>query len=67
MDLAFAILTYPKRAFGPSESRVTSITGRGDRGEHASCVRVDLVNAIVGDLKQMLAIESRSRVSRDIN
>src|SRR5688500_15196630 len=67
MDLAIPVLTDPKRSFGPREPRITAIAWRGDRGEHASSLRINLVNAILGDLKQMLAIERGSRMSSDIN
>jgi hypothetical protein len=47
------------RAFGPGESRVTAAARRRNRGEHAPGLRIDLLDAVLGDLKQMLSVESR--------
>ena len=54
MDLAVAILPHPERAFGPGEPRVAAAAGRRDRGEHPAGLRIDLLDAILGDLKQVL-------------
>src|SRR5262249_48703475 len=65
MDLAIAMLPDPERAFGPGEPRASS--GRcWDGGEHAAGRRIDLLDAIVGDLKQMLAVECGAGARRDI-
>jgi hypothetical protein len=66
MDLPVSILPDPKRTFGPRESRVAAAAGRRDRGEHTASFGIDLLDAILGDLKQVFAIESRSCMRRDI-
>jgi hypothetical protein len=65
MDLPIAILSHPERPFGPRESRVTATAGCRDRGEHATSRRIDLLDAIFGQLKQVLAVESRSCMRGD--
>src|SRR5262249_39705934 len=50
VDLPLPILPDPERSFGPREPRVGAATGRRDRGEHAAALRIDLVDAILGDL-----------------
>ncbi len=67
MDLPVAILPHPERAFGPGEPRVAAAAGRRDGGEHAAGLRIDLLDAILGDLKQMPAVERRSRMRGDID
>jgi len=67
MDLPVSILPDPKRTFGPCESRVAAAAGRRDRGQHTASFGIDLLDAILGDLKQVLAIESRSCVRRDLD
>jgi hypothetical protein len=67
MDLPVSILPDPKRTFGPRESRVAAAAGRRDRGEHTTSFGIDLLDAILGDLKQVFAIESRSCMRGDID
>ena len=67
MDLPIPILPDPERPFGPREPRVTAAAGRRDRGEHTAGVRIDLLDAILGELKQVLAVEGRSRMRGDID
>src|SRR5262245_17669332 len=67
MDLPAPILTYPERPFGPGEARIPAATGRRDCGDHTACLRVYLLNAIFSDLKQVLAVEGRSSMRRDID
>ena len=67
MDLPVPILPDPERPFGPGEPRVAAAAGRRDRGEHAAGVRIDLLDAILGDLKQVLAVEGRSGMRGDID
>ena len=61
MDLAAPTLSHPKRPFGPCEPRVAA-AGRRDRGDHAPGVRIDFLDAILGDLKEVPAVKSRSRM-----
>jgi hypothetical protein len=56
MDLPVPILPHPERPFGPREPRVTAAAGRRDRGEHTTGLRIDLLDAILGELKQVLAV-----------
>ena len=67
MDLSLAILADPECPFGPGESRVATAPRRGNRSEDMAGLRIDLLDAILGELKQMLAIKSSSRVRRDID
>ena len=67
MDLPVPILPHPERPFGPGEPRVAAAAGRRDRGEHAAGLRIDLLDAILGDLKQVLAVEGRSGMRGDID
>src|SRR5258708_19932715 len=66
MDLPVSILPNPKRTFGPRESGVAAAAWRRDRGEHTASFGIDLLDAILGDLKQMFAVESRSGMRRAI-
>ncbi len=67
MDLPVPTVPYPERPFGPREPRVAAATGRRDRGEHMAGLRIDLLDAILGELKQVLAVEGRSRMRGDID
>src|ERR1039458_8188695 len=60
MDLPTPILPHPERPFGPREPRVTAAARRRDRGEHPTGIRIDLLDAILGQPIQMLAVEGRS-------
>src|SRR5882762_4037257 len=66
MDLPVPILPHPERPFGPREPRVAA-AGRRDRGDHTAGLRIDLLDAILGELKQVLAIEGRSCMRGDID
>src|SRR6266567_4535835 len=67
MDLPAPMLPHPERPFGPREPRVTAAARRRDRREHTAGLRIDLLDAILGDLKQVLTVEGRSCVRGDIN
>src|SRR5687768_12438463 len=67
MDLAIPILADPKRSFGPCEAGIAAAARRRDRGEDTAGLRIDLLDAILGDLKQVLTVERRSRVRGDID
>src|SRR5438874_10515262 len=67
MDLPAPMLPHPQRPFGPREPRVTAAARRRDRREHTPGLRIDLLDAILGDLKQVLTVEGRSCVRGDIN
>ena len=67
VDLAAAMLPDPERAFGPGQPRVAAVAGRRDRRKHAAGLRIDLLDAILGDLKQVLAVEGRSCMRGDID
>ncbi len=67
MDLPVPILPHPKRSFGPREPRVTAAARCRDRGEHTAGLWIDLLDAILGELKQVLAVEGRSCVRGDID
>src|SRR5918995_6610800 len=67
MDLPAPMLPHPERPFGPREPRVTAAAGRRDRGEHTAGLRIDLLDAILGDLKQVLPVEGRSCMRGDLD
>ena len=66
MNLTVAILANPERPFGPRESRMTA-AGRRDGGEHTAGLRIDLLDPVLRDLKQVLAVKGRSCMRGDIN
>src|SRR5687767_4084146 len=57
MDLPLPILPHPECPFGPCEPRVTAAARRRDRGKHTTGLWIDLLDAILGDLKQVPAVE----------
>jgi hypothetical protein len=67
MDLPVPILPDPERPFGPREPRVTAATGRRDRGEHMAGFWIDPLDAILGELKQVPAVEGRPCMRGDID
>src|SRR3954447_8086131 len=67
VDLAAAMLPYPKRAFSPGQTGVAPVAGRGNRRKHAAGGRIDFLDAILGDLKQVPAVEGRSCMRGDID
>jgi hypothetical protein len=67
MDLPAPMLPHPERPFGPCEPRVTAAAGRRDRREHTTGLRIDLLDAILGDLIQVLAVEGRACMRGDID
>jgi len=67
MDLAVAILSHPERAFRPREPRISAVAGRRYGGEDLAGFGVDLLDAILDDLKQVPAVEGRSCMRGDID
>src|SRR6187397_1474834 len=67
MDLPVPILSHPERPFGPREPGVTAAAGRWDGGEHTPGLRIDLLDAILGELKEVLAVECGSCMCADID
>ena len=67
MDLPVPVLSHPECPFGPGEPRVTAATRRRDRGDYTAALRIDLLDAILGELKKILAVEGRSSVSGDVD
>src|SRR5262249_1991983 len=65
MHLPVPMLPHPKCPLGPCEAR--GIAGRRDCRQHATGGRIDFLDAILGDLKQVLTIESRSCMRGNIN
>jgi len=62
MDLPGPILSHPERSFCPREPRVTPAAGRRDCRKDSSTLRIDLLDAILGELKQVLAVVGGSRM-----
>ncbi|CAM5442605.1 hypothetical protein [Rhodanobacter lindaniclasticus] len=65
VDLAPAILADPQRALGPGQARV-AVARRGDGGQHATALRIDLADAVLGDLEQVVAVERGAGVGGDV-
>src|SRR5262249_54833848 len=66
VDLPLPILPHPQGAFGPRQPRATA-AGRRNRGEHTAALRIDLQDAIVGELKQMPAVERRACICGNLD
>jgi hypothetical protein len=45
---------------------VTAAAGRRDRGQHAASLRIDLLDTVIGDLIQVLAVKGGSRIGGNI-
>src|SRR5207248_7067760 len=67
IDLSVPVMPNPECPFGPGQPRVTTLARRGDGGKHSASLRIDFLDAILGDLKQVFAIESSSCMCRDID
>jgi hypothetical protein len=61
------IALRPIRLGGSTILAVIAAARRRDRREHTAGYRIDPLDAILGDLKQVLAVEGRSCVRGDIN
>src|SRR6202035_2406588 len=66
IDFAGAVVPDPQRAFGPGEPGVAAAGGRRDRAEHAAALRIDLLDAVLGELEEVLPVERGSGVCRDV-
>lgn len=66
MDLAVAILPDPQRSLGPGKSRTTA-GWRRDRRKHTAGLWIDLLDAFVRKLIQVLAIEGSARMRGNLN
>src|SRR5580765_5772665 len=67
MDLPVPIVPHPECPFGPREPRVAAAPGRRDRGEHTAGLRIDLLDAILGELIQVVAVEGRAGMRGDVD
>ncbi len=66
MDFAAAVLPDPERAFGPGKTGIVAApAGRRDRRHDAAGVRIDLQDAIFGDLKEVLAVRGGPGIGAD--
>jgi hypothetical protein len=59
-------LPHPERPFSPGKPRVTAAARCRDRGEHTAGPRIDLLDAILGNLKQVLAVEAATSIERAV-
>jgi hypothetical protein len=57
MDLAGTIFSDPQRPLGPGEPRIATAPRCRDRGEDLPGRRIDLLDAILGDLEEVLPVE----------
>ena len=67
MDLPIPVLPDPQTAFSPRQTGVTSAAGCRNRTEHLTASGIDLLDALLCDLKKVLAIECCSCMRGDIN
>src|SRR6185312_13718883 len=67
MDLARAILPDPERPFRPGEAGILAATRRRDHREHAAGRGIDLLDAILGDLEEVPAVEGGAGMGGDID
>src|SRR5690606_3951489 len=67
VDPPILVFAYPEAALGPGQARVRALAGSGDRSQHLAGARVDLVDARLGNLVQVPAIEGSARVADAID
>ena len=67
VDLPVAIVPDPERPLGPREPRVAAVARRGNRREHAPGRGIDLLDAILRNLKQVPAIERGAGMRGDVD
>ena len=67
MNLALAILPDPEGSFGPREPGGGAAVRRRDAGEHPAALRIDLLDTVLGELEQMLAVEGRPGMCGDLD
>src|SRR6185437_6912338 len=67
MDQAGPVRADPERAFGPGEPGVAATGRRRGGGEPAVRFWIDLLNAILGDLKQVFSVEGGARMRSNID
>ena len=58
---------HPERPLGPRHPESAAVARRRDRREHAAGLRIDLLDAVLGDLEEVLAVERRARMRRGID
>jgi hypothetical protein len=63
VDLAIAVLPDPEAALGPGQAGVAAFAGRGDRCQDVAGGRIDLVDAGLGDLVEVGAVERGAGVA----
>jgi hypothetical protein len=66
VDLAGAVLADPERPLGPGQARVAAVGGRGNGSDDLARAWVDLLDAVVGELPQVLAVEGGAGVGGDV-
>jgi hypothetical protein len=66
-NLPAPVIPHPKWSFGPREPRVTAAPRRGDCAKHTATRWIDSLNAILGDLKEVLAVKGGSCVGSNID
>src|SRR5690606_5414643 len=65
-DLAVVVLADPQRSFGPRHARTTAVAGSRDARDDLAAGRIDLVDAGVHQLIEVLAVEGGPRVGCDV-
>lgn len=66
IELSFAIPPHPQGALGPGQAGATVASRGRNGGQHTTRLRVDLLDAIGGELEQMATIERGAGVRADV-
>src|SRR4051812_390175 len=67
MDFPVTILPHPQGSLGPRKPRVTTAARGRNRGKHMPGFEIDLLDSVLGYLKEVLAIKGCSRMRGDID
>jgi len=67
IDLSVPVMSDPESPFGPGEPRVAAGPRRRDGGEDPASLWVDLLNAILRDLKKVPAVKCGSCMRGDVD
>src|SRR5690606_10687005 len=63
VDAAALVLAHPEVTVGPGQARVAAFRWRGNAVQHGAGGRVDLLDALFGDLVEMSAVEGGAGVA----
>ncbi|MCY1302641.1 hypothetical protein D9M70_523080 [compost metagenome] len=67
MDPPTSVLPDPKGSLRPGKAGIAAAARCRDRCQHAAALGIDLLDAVLGDLEQMLAVKGGTGMRRDID